>query len=213
MSVVLGMPLLAAATSVQQTSPVGNGTLIAYPDEQVIFTNWGGPYLSTVVEKRFTKVAPLNFDLSYTAQDLQAGGFGGIRLVELVHNDTALTWTDFHVSFDPTVAIWRSGAPGLIPDAYVVQLQSGTSDDWQATDAPNVANLVVGASSVDFYFKAGQEIQPGGSFGLYIAFTPSLSDGTIHVSENPTVPLPAAAWAGMALLGGLGVMRKLRRAV
>jgi hypothetical protein len=33
----------------------------------------------------------------------------------------------------------------------------------------------------------------------------------IGVNQIPVVPLPAAAWSGLALLGGLGVVRKLRR--
>jgi len=43
----------------------------------------------------------------------------------------------------------------------------------------------------------------------------STNEGSVtnHISELPPVPvpLPAAAWSGMALLGGLGVTRKIRK--
>jgi hypothetical protein len=213
----MAAPVLVFGETVLQTSPPDNGSLVADLSQQVYFTNWSGSYLSTVVQKTLLKMAPLNFDLGYTSADLSASGFNGIRLVESVVNKTGTTWTDYHVSFDPSVGIWQQNSPGYIPDTYLVQYDS-VNNRWVATDAPSLATVTVGTSQVDFVFNSGQQILDGQSFGFYIAFNPTTSDGTVHVGEYPTplpqtssIPLPSAAWSGIALLGSLLGKKTLKR--
>ena len=196
-------PCLGAIT-VQQTPPLGNGSVDAYaPNVMVYFTNWNRAYLSTVIQKTFWQVGPVNFDLTYQQADLTASGFNGIRLVELVHNETGATWTDFHVAIDPTVGVWEQQTPGVIPDVYQVQF-NGNLNRWEATNLPLAADITIGASQVDFVFEPAYTVPDGGSFGLYIAVQPSQQNGTLHVTEYPTVPEPTTLiiWS---LLGGLGI--------
>jgi hypothetical protein len=71
-----------------------------------------------------------------------------------------------------------------------------------------------GAGTTNVAYLVGGNVTSSGPGGLIFTGSDRLFAGTATVDYTYTpaavVPLPAAAWMGLSLLGGLGVVRKLR---
>ena len=208
----------AWATITLEPVPPLNATITAHPYLFVDFKDPGGTHFAyaraTVIEKTLNSFGTANYNLKYLASNLVSNdgyGWNGIRIVELVTNETNTTWTDYHVAFTapPGTFYWQAAGSGATPSTYLV---TGSGDNWSAELAPSLATVVVAPASnpnqVDFYFTPGNEVEPGESFGLYVAAQPfDMSvDGTMNIVQYATSPIPEplslVVWS---VIGGLGL--------
>jgi hypothetical protein len=213
----------SAWAAIQLTNPSGNATFSAHPRLMVHWYNADASYFTdawaTVIEKTLNTFGDASYDLTYLASDLvnnDGYGWDGIRIVELVTNNTGATWTDYHIKFDapPGAFYWAPGMwSGATPATYVVTNPAG---GWTARLDQSIADMVGTPNEVGFYFKPGHEIHPGDSFGLYVAAQPyDLGlDGTMEITQYPTaVPEPSTLliWSGLGAIGLVAVWRRRRR--
>lgn len=168
-----------------------------------------GNYEAVQVEAGLASTDPVGSTITWGTGDLPRADFDGLRLIERITNNTALPWTDYHVTFDdPLLSMFQAHVPLLdIPGTWAV---TGSLPNYVVVNAPSVASSVtVGTSSVDFVFA--NPISPGGGFGLLLAFT-SPNDtvaGSLHITQTPSVPEPSTIV--LAALGIMGVRVSRRR--
>ena len=102
----------------------------------------------------------------------------------------------------------RSGTFGTYTDPTLAQLQAGT-----VTWGNSVSNDYGGETINIFSLQTGSA-WANGFTGLVDGVTIKLNNGevgTINLEAAPVVPLPAAAWMGMTLIGGVGGFKGFRR--
>lgn len=164
-----------------------------------------GTYAGTIIKKEFTGLGTLVWEVNFASLDFAELG-AGLRWVEEIANQTGVAWTDYHLRLDNTSGVFFDdtvwGSPSL------VTLGAGPS---VTINSISEFSLSADRKSIDIVF--GTPIAPGGSFAIYAPIVNLYSaPGVFTLEQNPTVPLPTAVWAGFALLGGLGIRRRMRRA-
>jgi len=205
----LGVVLTCAAVSTAAITVTPDalpaGDTVTGESAPVFYTNYSGAYPSVQVDALLGSNDSIGFTASFQAGDLpDSTGYPGLRLVERVTNNTSVPWTDFHVAFDNPVSIFVVTG---IPETYTI---TGNIPNFVGDVAPGVATIATGASNVDFVFNS--PISPGGSFGMYIAFSPTnfAMDGSTHIREVPSLPEPSAIVLAALGTAALLVWRRCR---
>jgi hypothetical protein len=175
---------MAAITFTPDAPPAGD--TVAGQSAPVLYTNYAGSYPSMQIDAMLGSNDSFGFTTGYAAGNLpDSTGYPGLRLVERAVNNSGVPWTNFHVTFDNPVSIFVVTG---IPETYAI---TGSIPNFVATVAPGLASIATTDSTVDFVFTS--PIAPGGSFGMYIAFSPNdyVTGGSTHISQVPGVPEPS----------------------
>jgi hypothetical protein len=111
-------------------------------------------------------------------------------------------------------------APTITIPANAIDILTNPSlptPPWSHTPAPDYPPFLLAGGfhpGVDFLSPGHDERVPVGfevlPAGASLPELPTIQSGFL-IAEPAAIPLPAAAWAGLALLGGLGGVRGLRR--
>ena len=143
-------------------------------------------------------------DIFFTVND--SSGTTEYLVTEGVFNGTGVTWTDFHLVLGfGTGALFNPSGPGDGLDFDSPDFNS------PASFAP-FTSVTVLEDTIDV---SGGSVSDGQfvNYGFSIDVPDGITDFTIR--QLPTIsvviPLPASAWMGLVLLGGLGLAGVLRR--
>ncbi len=160
---------------------------------------------------------PANFSIT-------PSGTGGIfnYAMDLVGTSTLRT-NDFFVIFDFKGFTGNHSEPGAVGDwSFTTELVSGpitgTNGTLLVTDDPTIENLrwtrtggnIVGAQALGVFSAESNShaFTLGGLGARDFNSAPIINSPRVNSDTVPVpVPLPAAAWGGLALLGGLGAAR------
>jgi len=122
--------------------------------------------------------------------------------------------TDWNIAFENTSGSWAAGLSSLVS-------QGGTNVANDLASVPNVRFQYAGAgftpTSTSAIGTANiYSTNAPGLYGQYAARWEGLSGNTQVNSQSPlmpaaAVPVPAAAWPGLCMLAGLGLLYRARR--
>ncbi|HUO10274.1 MAG TPA: hypothetical protein VM008_18350 [Phycisphaerae bacterium] len=112
-----------------------------------------------------------------------------------------------------TLATAGSGAPGGNPH-YLILGSTGTAGSGSSLANSNFYPYVIGPADfilTDSSITAGTVLLTSNFTGLTVGFGTG-PDTTLNTNPNgSTIPLPAAFWSGISLLGALGIGASLRK--
>lgn len=209
-SVVLAGKASAATVALDDTGFEAIATASAFDRDTTINGQTNPPdtgtFSATVIEKEFLVLfAPHVMTVTFDETDAFVGASGyALRWIENVQNSTGSPITKYIVElgdtggsfFNDESTTW--GAPALVT-------YDGTSATFASNDGVSLSN---GGKRVEFVFST--PVQAGDSFAIYAPIWGLEASGSFTISQT-AIPLPAAAWGGMALLGGIGAIRAIRR--
>jgi len=205
-AVLCGFSAFSASASTIYTLGAGNSSLPSgtYPSPYATVT----VVLNDSTDATLTFAGATNATYSYLFGGAQAvdANFSGPVTISNITGDASVTYTnnapqnvsDFgnmNVSIDAA----GGNSNAFTPISFKATLTSGSWASETSVLTPDNKGFVLAAHIFVIQNSNGSNPTTGfaGNSG-----TPSV---------GATVPLPAAAWSGMALLGGMGIVSKIRR--
>ncbi|MCY2954139.1 MAG: VPLPA-CTERM sorting domain-containing protein [Planctomycetota bacterium] len=210
----------AKALSISFTdAPLGSSVswlVIQVPDSTFINPDPNNPFRAnlpnTFIQKTFGDVGTMGLDVSF------GGGVdldwpNGIRWTERVFNSTNLAWTDYHLQLDTSSAVFFTDLPTFSPSLVVINggagIDSYSRNTIVKTDSLGTLTLSADRKSIDIIFA--NPVASGSFFDVHTPIEGLANSTFFHIDQHPTVPVPAAAWTGLAGLAGLVVLQLRRK--
>lgn len=198
---------IAMADSVAVTSGSGTGTAVLTHAGQVDYISPGtgnNPNLQgSILTKALLAGVTQDITYNYDVFDYTNNG-GGIRLSEIITTDTPVSYYIVEIA-DPSSFFTFADVPGQA----VITFPGGNDPLVTIVPPPAGASVTLSADkqTITFAFAA-----PTSSFGVHIPVENlSGQPGSFSLSQTAVVPLPAAVWAGMSLMGLMGAQGVRRK--